>query len=123
MYSKRIKIFIIFSLLLLLVCLARLGQMQMLSVSRVQHDIAELKRQRGLTQQLNTLRGKILDRKGRVLAYDKPTFALNIDYRLSCYWDQRIQKAKLLLAAKKNDPNAITKTKEQIDNKIEDFNS
>lgn len=121
MYSKRIKIFIGFSLGLLLICLGRLGQMQMLSVSQVQHDIAELKQQRGLTLQLNTLRGKILDRKGRVMAYDKPTFALNIDYSLSSYWDERIQQARLLLAAKKDDPNAISKTKAEIHNRIEDI--
>jgi penicillin-binding protein 2 len=121
MYSKRIKIFIAFSLLLLLVCLARLGQMQMLSVSQVQHDITELKRQRGRTLQLNTLRGKILDRKGRGLAYDKPAFALNIDYSLSCFWDERVQKAMLLLAAKKDDPNAVIKTKAKIHNRIEDI--
>ncbi len=122
MFNKRIKIFIIFSSFLLLVCLARLAQMQLLTGSQVQNDIAELKRQRGLTRQLNTLRGKILDRKGRELALDEPRFWLNIDYSLSQYWDERIQKCMLMLAAKKDDPQkAIDETREDIHNKIEDI--
>jgi penicillin-binding protein 2 len=121
-FNKRIKIFIIFSSFLLLVCLARLAQMQLLAGSQVQNDIAELKRQRGLTRQLNTLRGKILDRKGRELAFDEPRFWLNIDYSLSQYWDERIQKCMLLLAAKNDDPQkAIDETRENIHNKIEDI--
>lgn len=122
MFNKRIKIFIIFSSILLLVCLARLAQMQLLAGSQVQNDIAELKRQRGLTRQLNTLRGKILDRKGRELALDEPRFWLNINYSLSQYWDERIQKCMLMLAAKKDDPQkAIDKTQEDIHNNIEDI--
>ncbi len=122
MFNKRIKIFIVFSSLLLLVSLARLAQMQLLAGSQVQNDITELKRQRGLTRQLNTLRGKILDRKGRELALDEPRFWLNIDYSLSQYWDERIQKCMLMLAAKKDDPQkAIDKTREEIHNKIEDI--
>jgi len=122
MYNKRIKIFIIFSSLLLLVCMARLAQMQLLAGSRVQNKIAELKNQSSLTQQLNTLRGKILDRKGRELALDEPRFWLNIDYSLSRYWDERIQKCQLLLAAKKDEPQkAIDKTRKEIHNRMEDI--
>lgn len=96
--------------------------MQLLAGSRVQNEIAELKRQRGLTQQLNTLRGKILDRKGEKLALDEPRFWLNIDYSLSQYWDQRIQKCMLQVAAQKDDPQeAIDKTRQEIHNKIEDI--
>ena len=122
MYDKRIKIFIIFSSLLLLVCLARLAQMQLLSVSGVQQEVAELKERRGLTQQLNTLRGKILDRTGRILAVDEPGFWVHIDYELSCYLDVRVQKGKILNAAKKKDPETSTSDmKEKIHNRIEEI--
>jgi len=122
MFNKRIKIFIIFSLFLLLVCLARLAQMQLLAGSRVQSKIAELKEQSALIQQLNTLRGTIFDRKERELALDEPRFWLNIDYSLSQYWDERIQRCMLMIAAKKDDPQkAIDKTREEIHNKIEDI--
>ena len=71
MYDKRIKIFVIISALLLLVCLLRLIQMQLLPTSSVQSDIEELKRQRGQSQELKTVRGEILDRTGKkVLAAD-----------------------------------------------------
>jgi penicillin-binding protein 2 len=122
MYNKRIKIFIIFSALLLLVCLARLAQMQLLAVSRVQHEVAELKERRGLTQQLNTLRGKILDRSGRILAVDEPGFWVHIDYELSCFLDERVQKGKILKASKKKDPETSTsEIKEKIHNRIEEI--
>ena len=85
MYDRRAKIFIIVSVLLLSVCVLRLIQIQLLSSSRVQDDIAELKRQRGLSKQLKTLRGRILDREGRVLAADEPRFQLSIEYKLSCF--------------------------------------
>jgi penicillin-binding protein 2 len=99
MYDRRIKIFIILSALLLVVCLLRLAQMQLLTASSVQHEIAELKRQRGQSIQLKTIRGRILDRKGRVLALDEPQFHLCIDYELSQFLDERIWQAKLLRAA------------------------
>lgn len=43
MYNKRIKIFIIISAALLLACLLRLAQLQLLADSSVQKGIAELK--------------------------------------------------------------------------------
>jgi len=122
MYDKRIKIFIIFSSLLLLVCLARLAQMQLISISSVQQEVAELKERRGLTQQLNTLRGKILDRRGRILAADEPSFWVHIDYKLSCYLDERVQKSLIISTAKKDDPEqTISDMKEEIHNKIEEL--
>ncbi len=96
MYNKRIKIFVIFSVLLLLVCLLRLTQMQLLPDSSLQDDIAELKRQRGLFRQLKTLRGRILDRKGRILAVDELRFQLCINYGLSSFLDEHVRQAKLL---------------------------
>ncbi|MHC4750037.1 MAG: penicillin-binding transpeptidase domain-containing protein [Planctomycetota bacterium] len=122
MYNKRIKLFIILSTLLLVVCLLRLAQMQLLTASSVQHDIAELKRQRGLSQQLKTIRGKILDRKGRVLAADEPRFWVHIDYRLSCFLDERVRQGKLLRAAEETEPDiAVSETAEEIRTKLDDL--
>jgi penicillin-binding protein 2 len=100
MYDKRIKIFIIVIAAFLVVCLLRLTQMQLMPDSSVQDDIAELKRQRGLSRQLKTLRGRILDRKGKVLAADRPQFQLCINYELTRFLDKRVQKAMLLKAVR-----------------------
>jgi len=95
MYSKRIKIFVILSAALLLICVLRLAQMQLLSDSLLQERIAELKLQRGRYRQLKTVRGKILDRKAAVLAVDEPRFYLCISYELSCLADQRVSRYEL----------------------------
>ncbi|MBA7647446.1 Peptidoglycan D,D-transpeptidase MrdA [subsurface metagenome] len=119
MYDKRIKIFMILSALLLAVCLLRLTQMQLLPGSSVQDDIAELKR--GLSLQLKTIRGKILDRTGKVLAADEPRFWVHINYRFSSFLDERVQQGKLRRAAKKTDPNSLSKTRGEIRARLEDL--
>jgi len=90
MYEKRIRVFVVFSLLLLAVCVLRLAQMQLLSASSVQHEIAELKRRRGQSEQFKTIRGRILDRNVNVLATDRAQFSVHIDYELSCFLDTRV---------------------------------
>ncbi len=100
MYDKRIKIFIGISSLLLFVCLLRLVQMQLLPGSTVQDDIAKLRAQGQESRQLKTIRGKILDRNGRILATDEPRFHLCISYDLCSVFDSRIRKAILLRAGK-----------------------
>jgi penicillin-binding protein 2 len=120
MYDKRIKIFIILSALLLAVCLLRLTQMQLLPGSSVQDYIAELKR--GPSLQLKTIRGKILDRTGKVLAADEPQFWVHINYKLSSFLDERVQEGKLLRAAQKPDPHlAVSKIREEIQARLEDL--
>ncbi len=122
MYNKRIKIFVIISAALLLACLLRLAQLQLLADSSVQKGIAELKRLRGTSRPLKTLRGRILDRKDRILAADEPQFQLNINYELSSFADDRLVRSKLLNAAKKNDPaNAKAKVLEEVRAKREDL--
>ena len=122
MYNKRIKIFVILSSLFLLLCLLRLTQMQLLSHSFYSEGIAELKLQEGVSRQLKTIRGKILDRKGRTLATDEPQFQLHINYRLSSLLDERVIRSKLLRAAKKNDPvKAKAKVRQEIQVKLEDL--
>ncbi|MHC4528057.1 MAG: hypothetical protein ACYS29_09285, partial [Planctomycetota bacterium] len=95
MYSKRIKIFVIVMAGLLGICLLRLGQMQLLSNSYYRDRISELKQRRARSRQLKTIRGKILDRNGVVLAVDEPRFELSVSYKLSSLLDGRVrQRAK-----------------------------
>jgi len=105
MYDKRVKIFVILSALFLLVFLLRLIQMQLLPDSSLQDDIAELKRQRSLSRQFMTARGKILDRNGIILAADEPQFQLCINYQLTRFLDPKVCKAMLLKAVGKNNAN------------------
>jgi len=122
MYEKRIKIFVAFSLLLLAVYLVRLAQMQLLTASSVQNEIAELKRRRGQSEQFKTLRGRILDRNGKVLAVDKARFRIHIDYELSRFMDERVGRLMLLRAADGAEPEiAAAKADEKIYEKIEDL--
>jgi len=96
MYDKRIKIFSALFVVLLAGVLLRLAQMQLTRYSSIRRNIAELKRQRGLSRQLNAVRGDILDRNSRVLATDRAGFYLQISYQLSQYMDERVFKSKLL---------------------------
>ena len=122
MYNRRVKIFVIFSLLLLAVCLLRLAQMQLLTASSVQHEIAELKRKRGQSKQLQTIRGRILDRNGKVLAIDEARFWVHINYDLSSFLDERVRKAMLTGAAARRDSDvAVAKVYEEIREKLEDL--
>jgi len=122
MYNKRVKIFVIFCLLLLAVCLLRLAQMQLLTASSVQHEIAELKQKRGQSRQLQTIRGRILDRHGKVLAMDEARFWIHINYDLSSFLDERVRKAMLAGAAARRDADvAVPKVDEEIREKLEDL--
>jgi penicillin-binding protein 2 len=123
MYNRRVKIFVIFSLLLLAVCVLRLGQMQLLSASSVQHEIAELKRQRGQSKQFQTIRGKIFDRTGqRILAIDEARFWIHINYDLSSFLDERVRKTMLAEAAARRDSDvAVAEVDEEIREKLEDL--
>ncbi len=105
-----------------MVCLLRLTQMQLLPTSSVQSDIEELKRQRGQSQELKTVRGKILDRTGRVLATDEPQFQLCINYKLTCFMDDRIWDARLSSAADKEDTDAVAKVQKERDVGLSDLN-
>jgi len=113
MYDKRVKIFVVVSGLLLLVCVLRLIQMQLIADSSVQDAIAAL--QQGQSHQLKTVRGKIFDRKGKVLAADEPRFQLCIEYKLSCFLDERVARARLLRVAKQsNADTALPKVQKEL---------
>ncbi len=122
MYEKRVKIFIILSALLLFLCLLRLIQMQLLPTSSVQSDIEQLKRQQGQSRQLQTVRGKILDRAGNELAIDEPHFQMCIDYQFSSFMDDRVGWGKLLMAADKEYPDAVAKVQKELELGLEDLN-
>jgi len=114
LYEKRIKIFISLSAVLLLACLVRLVQMQYFSEKDYLEKISELKK--GINYQLKTVRGKIFDRKGRVLAVDEPQFQLHISYQLSSVMDRRVRDAKMLLASRKKDSkSALAETRKKIE--------
>ncbi len=122
MYNRRVKIFVIFSLLLLAVYVIRLAQMQLLTASSVQHEIAELKQQRGQSRQLQTIRGRILDRNGKVLAMDEARFWVHINYDLSSFLDERVRKSMLAGASARRDADvAVPKVDEEIHEKLEDL--
>jgi penicillin-binding protein 2 len=59
-------------------------------------------------QQLRVLRGRVLDRKGEVLAEDEPRFWLGVSYGLSRFMDERDRQAEVIDAqAKGQDANDI----------------
>jgi len=122
MYSKRIKIFIILSVLLLTFCMLRLIQMQLVKNSFYQKQITKLKKERWQYKQLKTVRGVIFDRKRIILAEDEPQFNLHIAYQLSSVLDERLIKAKMLNAAAKNDTSLADDIKEKINNKQKQLN-
>ncbi|MHC4692838.1 MAG: peptidoglycan D,D-transpeptidase FtsI family protein [Planctomycetota bacterium] len=87
--------------------------------------IEELKLQQGVSRQLQTIRGKILDRKGRVLATNEPQFQLHINYKLCCILDERVQRAKLLMAEKTSmlakEKPSLPKVRKELKAKLEDL--
>ena len=116
MYSARVRIFAVSSLIGLMVIVARLAYLQLGANPALQDRISQLKDQRGRSQPLKTVRGKILDRLGRVVAYDEPIFKVRIRYDLSRYLDGRIQKAKRMQALKKTHADkAIAEVNQAID--------
>jgi len=98
MYEKRVKVFVGISLAVLLLCLLRLVQMQVLTSPELRDEIAQATELRGPSKQLKTLRGKILDRQGEILAADIPQFQVCINYGLSCFFDDRVVLAKFAAA-------------------------
>jgi penicillin-binding protein 2 len=121
MYNKRVKVFIGIALAVLLICLLRLAQMQLLAGDSLQDEIAGLMESRSLVKQFKTLRGKILDRRGEILAADLPQFQICINYRLSCFLDERVVIAKLA-AAKAGDAHpSLAEINRRVDDKRQDL--
>jgi len=108
MFNKRVRILVIIVAALLGICVLRMADIQLLSNSFYKEQVKQLRIQSGAHQQIRTLRGRILDRKGEVLAADEPRFWLSINYGLSRYLDERVRQAMALAAVSKN-PDANTK--------------
>ena len=121
MYEKRQGVHRHQALAVLLVCVLRLAQMQLLTSSEVQDEIAKLKVQRGQSKQFKTLRGKILDRRGRVLAADMPQFPSLHQLQLSCYLDDRVVRAKLAAAQRENANPSLEKIRDLVDDRRQDL--
>jgi len=125
MYEKRVRIFVILTTALLLVCILRLAQMQLLPGSSVQDQIARLRQQGSSSRQFKTVRGRILDRNGKVLATDEARFELCIDYKLCSILDENVRKAALLKAQRQSeqDPTstALPDARKEIEAKLEDL--
>lgn len=121
MYNKRVKIFVFGSVALLLVGVLRLVQMQLLADSTLQDEIAELKRQSGLSRQLKTIRGQILDRQGRVLAADGPRFQICINYQLASFLDDRVVQARKTKASADATNPSLYEFVREVDTRREDL--
>jgi penicillin-binding protein 2 len=117
MYTTRARILAIGSLVMLAVIVARLASLQLGSSRAIQERITQLKDQRGRSKLLKTTRGRILDRKGRVLAQDEAFFKLRISYSLSRYLDERVRSGLRLAAlhSRKNPEKALEAANAVID--------
>jgi penicillin-binding protein 2 len=124
MYHKQIKIFAILLTFFLFAILLRLAQMQLLSNSFYRDKITKLTLQKSHSRQFKTVRGKILDRNGKVLAVDEPQFQLYINYGLTCFMDDRVREGNLLKAADKKDDTGASAAKAQkkLDDGLADLN-
>ena len=117
---NRIKFFVVLSTICFLVCLVRLIQIQLISNSYYHEKVDELKRRSGQYKQLRTLRGRILDRNGTVLAVDEPRFQVQISYSLCSIMDERVRRAMLLNAEGKEDSAVqLPKTRNEIEEKLD----
>ena len=124
MYHKQIKIFAILLTFFLFAFLLRLAQMQLLSGSFYRDKITKLRLQKSHSRQFKTVRGKILDRNGKVLAVDEPQFQLYINYGLTCFMDDRVREGNLLKAADKKDDTGASaaKAQKELDDGLADLN-
>ena len=95
MYSKRLKIFIMLCLFMTSIVLLRLLIMQT-GQSRQQAIELTNKMRNKPAVVLPTLRGKISDRNGKILAVDTPRFYLYMNYNLTRLLDERWQFAQLM---------------------------
>ncbi len=113
-YNKRVRILTLITGLLMLIPIFRLAQIQLFSSPSYRAEIQRL--QRGTSQQTQTLRGRILDRKGLEIASEKPLLKLYVTYqKITCFADPNVQQAMRLSAQKSNNPGeALAEVNEEI---------
>jgi penicillin-binding protein 2 len=121
MYEKRVKVFIGVTFAVLLMCVLRLAQMQLLADSSLQDEIAKLKERRGQSKQFKTLRGKILDRHGEILAVDLPQFQIYVNYRLSRFLDDRVVLTMLADVKMEDAHPSLYEVHKEVDDKRQDL--
>ena len=92
---------------MLFVCIAALAKLQLFAGSDYLKEISEFEQSRNKSRQFKTIRGKILDRNGKVIATDEAEFELDVNYGLTRYFDKRDLRARKLLAAKREDAAKI----------------
>jgi len=119
MYNRRLKIFVLFCCFFAASFIGRLAYIQLNPHSAWQSQLEKI--QAVKSKELGALRGKILDRNGKVLATDEAKFALCIDYRLARLADERFWKVQLLRAGADTDmESACEKIREKF---ADDFNT
>ncbi|NQV31993.1 MAG: hypothetical protein HQ515_04825 [Phycisphaeraceae bacterium] len=113
-YNKRVKILAIVTGLLMLIPIFRLAQLQLFSSPSYLAEIDRL--QQGRSRQTQTIRGRILDRNGLVIASEEPLFKLYVTYnKVTRYADERVRLAMQLSAQSNPDPDkALAKVNEEI---------
>ncbi|MBM4023782.1 MAG: hypothetical protein FJ280_00015 [Planctomycetes bacterium] len=121
MYEKRVKVFIGVSLAVLSVCLLRLAQMQLFAGPASQEEIDRIKDLWGRSRQFQTLRGKILDRRGEILAADLPQFQVCIHYRLSGFLDERVVLARFAAARVQDGNPSLYQVHKEVDDRRQEL--
>ena len=119
-YNKRVKILVTVTGLLMLIPIFRLAQLQLFSSPSYLAEIERL--QQGSSQQTQTIRGRILDRNGLVIASEEPLFKLYVTYSdITRYADPNVQQAMRLSAKRqKTNPNeALAEVDEDIEKGLE----
>ena len=98
MYRKRIKILILVFCGSLAVIIARLAYLQFIQADAYREQARKALQ---FVRWLPTMRGRILDRRGRVLAYDKPCFDFCLDYRFLTQNRHWVARQKRQIASKR----------------------
>jgi penicillin-binding protein 2 len=118
MYNRRLKIFAVFCVFFAAVCVVRLAYIQLNPRSVWQDQLWKIGA--AADKQLPALRGRILDRNGKILAADEARFALCIDYRFARLADERFWRVQLLRCM--NSSNAESSAEKIREKFADDFN-
>ncbi|MEN8127250.1 MAG: penicillin-binding transpeptidase domain-containing protein [Planctomycetota bacterium] len=79
-----------------IIAIGRLLTLQTFQTKKARQELANMRIRK--PEQRPTVRGTILDRDGKQLAIDKPTFFLHINYQLTRYMDSRWREGRILRA-------------------------
>jgi penicillin-binding protein 2 len=94
MYRRRLYSFVFICGLAVSLCLVRLGHLQLVEGEGYRKSIEEARILE--TVQLPTIRGRILDRDGNILAVDTASFNLYIHYSLTRLLDDRFRRCSII---------------------------